>query len=176
MTPFDGIGRLLIDGNNLLFRVSGNVDPGSVRLLLARLSGAIPATTATIVMLDGHAASGTDRHQRIRRGLDIYHAGSLSADDALLNLIRDMAQFDRAAATVVTDDRSLTEKARHLGARTKRLDWLQATLDARSRTGRAPIGRAGIKPPAPTNDIDREPWRPGRGATKKQGNARRHKR
>src|SRR4051794_41707587 len=79
MTPFDGIDRLLIDGNNLMHRMSGNVDPGSIRLLLAKLSGAIPATLPTIVMLDGHAASGTDRRQRIRRGLDIHHAGSLSA-------------------------------------------------------------------------------------------------
>ena len=90
MTPFDGIDRLLIDGNNLLHRVSGNVDPGAIRLLLARAVGRDPATLPTIVMLDGHAASGTDRRQRIRRGLDIHHAGSISADDALLNIIRDM--------------------------------------------------------------------------------------
>ena len=108
MTPLDGISRLLIDGNNLLHRVSGNVDRGSVRLLLARLSGAVPTTLPTVVMLDGHAASGTDRRQRIRRGLDIHHAGSLSADDALINLIRDTSPYDRAGITIVTDDRALT--------------------------------------------------------------------
>jgi rRNA-processing protein FCF1 len=179
MTPFDGIDRLLIDGNNLLHRMSGNVDPGSIRLLLARLSGLVPATLPTIVMLDGHAASGTDRVQRIRRGLDVQHAGSITADEALLNIVRDSAFTGRAATVIVTDDRSLTEKARHLGARTKRLDWLEGLLDKPApQSSAVSIGRKGIKPPpAPTStDDDREPWRPGRGATKKQGNARRHKR
>jgi hypothetical protein len=180
MTPFDGIGRLLIDGNNLLHRVSGNVDPGSIRLLLARLSGKVPSTLPTIVMLDGHAASGTDRVQRIRRGLDIQHAGSISADDALLNIVRDTAYGDRAATVIVTDDRSLTEKVRHLGARTKRLEWLEQVLDKPApQSTSVSIGRKGVKPPAPppnSDDDDRQPWRPGRGATKKQGNARRQKR
>lgn len=177
MTAFDGIGRLLIDGNNLLHRMSGNVEPGSIRLLLARLSGALPATLPTIVMLDGHAASGTDRIQRIRRGLDIQHAGSLSADDALLNIVRDSAYADRAATVIVTDDRSLTEKARHMGARTKRLDWLEAQLDKPAPQSQSvSIGRKGVRPPPSQTDEDREPWKPGRGATKKQGNARRTKR
>jgi rRNA-processing protein FCF1 len=175
MTPFDGIDRLLIDGNNLLHRVSGNVDPGSIRLLLAKLSGAIPTTLPTIVMLDGHPASGTDRRQRIRRGLDIHHAGSLSADDALLNLVRDMGQLDRAKALLVTDDRALTEKARHLGARTKRLDWLQQVLETPPRpTAGTSIGRAGIRTPAP--EKDKVPWHPGRGATRKKGNPKREAR
>jgi hypothetical protein len=179
MTPFDGIGRLLIDGNNLLHRVSGNVDPGSIRLLIARLSGTVPATLPTIVMLDGHAASGTDRVQRIRRGLDIQHAGSISADDALLNIVKDASYIDRAAMIIVTDDRSLTEKVRHLGARTKRLDWLEGLLERpAAQSASVSIGRRGVKPPAAQSNADeeREPWRPGRGATKKQGNARRHKR
>jgi hypothetical protein len=179
MTPFDGIGRLLIDGNNLLHRMSGNVEPGSIRLLLAKLSGALPAEIATIVMLDGHAASGTDRHQRIRRGLEIHHAGSLSADDAMLNIVRDTAASDRAQTFVITDDRALSDKARHLGARTKRLEWLQAIVDgatARSATG---IGRKGIRPPATgsgDDDETKQPWQPGRGATRKRGNPKREKR
>jgi hypothetical protein len=177
MTPYAGIGRLLVDGNNLLHRTSGNVEPGSIRLLLAKLSGALPATLPTVVMLDGHAASGTDRVQRIRRGLDIQHAGSLSADDALLNIIRDTPYADRAAVVIVTDDRSLTEKARHLGARTKRLDWLEAQLERPApQSQNVSIGRKGVRPPAAEEDPEREPWRPGRGATKKQGNARRGKR
>ena len=175
MTPFDGIDRLLVDGNNLLHRVSGNVDPGSIRLLLARLSGVIPLTLPTVVMLDGHAASGTDRRQRIRRGLDIHHAGSMTADEALLNLIRDTAPGSRAGLIVVTDDRALTEKARHLGARTKRLDWLEPLLDRPVTQGSGgSIGRKGIRPPTQaTPDDDRTPWQPGRGATKKRGNPKR---
>lgn len=175
MTPFDGIDRLLIDGNNLLHRVSGNVDPGSLRLLLARLSGAIPTTLPTVVMLDGHAASGTDRRQRIRRGLDIHHAGSLSGDEALLNLVRDTAPGSRAVVFLITDDRSLTEKARHLGARTKRLDWLEGVMTRPSSAqAGAGIGRKGVPQPAPP-DPEREPWQPGRGATHKRGNPRRAK-
>jgi rRNA-processing protein FCF1 len=175
MTPFDGIDRLLIDGNNLLHRLSGNVDPGSIRLLLAKLSGSIPATLPTIVMLDGHAASGTNRSQRIRRGLDVQHAGSLSADDALLNLVRDVAPAARARAVLVTDDRSLTDKARHLGARTKRLDWLEQIIANPPRpSAGTSIGRTGIKTPPP--EKEKVPWQPGRGATRKKGNPRRESR
>jgi hypothetical protein len=185
MTPLDGIDRLLIDGNNLLHRISGSVDPGAIRLLLARLSGAIPATLPTIVMLDGHAASGTDRHQRIRRGLEIHHAGSISADDALLNLVKDISARDRSGVTVVTDDRALTDKTRHLGAHTQRLDWLQQILDGKPAGANASIGRKGIRPPKPTaatadggadtgvDGSEKVPWKPGRGATKKHGNPKR---
>ena len=174
MTPLDGIDRLLIDGNNLLHRMSGNADPASVRLLLAKLSGAIPDSTPTIVMFDGHAASGTDRRQRIRRGLDVQAAGSITADEALLNIIRDTSARDRAGVVIVTDDRPLTEKARHLGARTKRLDWLEQLLAAPSVSQNTGIGRKGIKPPAEPQ-AEREPWSPGRGATKKKGNPKREK-
>ena len=175
-TALDGIARLLIDGNNLLHRVSGGVDDGAIRLLLARLTNAMPPTVDTIVMFDGHAAAGTDRRQRVRRGLEIHHAGSLSADEALLNIVRDMAASDRAGVVLVTDDRSLTDKGRHLGARTHRLDWLEALLAGPSpNTATAGIGRKGIKQP-PAAEPERQPWHPGRGATTKRGNPKRAKR
>jgi len=173
MSALDGISRLLIDGNNLLHRTSGGVDAGSQRLLLAKLSGAIPPTIRTVLMLDGHPASGTDRRQRVRRGLEIHHAGSISADDALLYLIRDVAPGDRAHLTLVSDDRSLYEKARRLGARTQRLAWLEALLDRPPGPGRAVSVGAGKPPPQAPDDTEREPWKPGRGATKKRGNPRR---
>jgi len=178
-TALDGIARLLIDGNNLLHRVSGGVHDGAIRLLLARLTNAMPPTVDTIVMFDGHAAAGTDRRQRVRRGLEIHHAGSLSADDALLNIVRDMSAGDRAGVVIVTDDRSLTDKGRHLGARTRRLDWLQELLEhpVGAPTTQASIGRKGIR--SPNSDVreaaaeERKPWQPGRGATRKHGNPRR---
>lgn len=178
---FDAIDRLLIDGNNLLHRVSGSVDPGAQRLLLAKLSGAIPGDIPAIVMLDGHAASGTDRRQRVRRGLDIHHAGSISADEALLNLIRDAAPNSRGRITLVSDDRALVDKARHLGAHTQRLAWLEQLLDnpARPAGVSASSGIGAAKPPkapkAPNTppDPERKPWQPGRGATRKHGNPRR---
>ena len=181
MTSLQGVDRLLIDGNNLLHRTSGGVDAGAQRLLLARLSGAIPPTIETILMLDGHAASGTDRRQRVRRGLEIHHSGSLSADDALLNVIRDAAPGARGRVTLVSDDRALYEKARRLGAHTQRLAWLEALLDRPAGgAGRAPVRvGAGTPPPRPPEerpDEEREPWKPGRGATAKRGNPRRGRR
>ncbi len=174
----DGIGRLLIDGNNLLHRVSGSTDPAALRLLLARLNSALPASLPTIVMLDGHAAPGTDRRQRIRRGLDVHHAGSISGDDALLYLIRDVAPFERGQLTLVTDDRALGDKARYLGARTQRLAWLEAVLDGSpaGRSGGVSIGggrRRTPEPPTEQTQEERQPWQPGRGATRKRGNPRR---
>ena len=170
-----GIERLLVDGNNLLHRISGSADPGALRLLLAQLGAAIPTTIAAIVMLDGHPAPGTDRRQRVRRGLEIHHAGSLSADDALLNLVRDLAPTARATVTLVSDDRALTDRARHLGARTQRLAWLEQLLSVRPG-GISAIG-AGCRPPPPADEkAEREPWKPGRGATRKRGNPRRRPR
>jgi len=168
--------------------VSGGVDPGALRLLLARLRGALPAEISATVMLDGHAAPGTDRRQRVERNLLIQHAGSLSADDALLNMIRDAAAHDRAAIVLVTDDRSLIERARHLGARTQRLSWLEGLLAPPGGGGRPAGGGTGIgggrprtRPPtgAPAQsneggaEDERTPWQPGRGATRKRGNPRR---
>jgi hypothetical protein len=172
------IARLLIDGNNLLHRTTGSAGDGAQRLLLARLSGALPTTITTVVMLDGHPASGTDRRQRVRRGLEVHHAGSLSADDALLNLIRDLPMAERSHTTLVSDDRALYEKARYLGARTQRLAWLEALLERPPAESRAVRVGAGKPPPrsprqAPAESEERVPWKPGRGATKKRGNPRR---
>ena len=172
---FAATERLLIDGNNLLHRLSGGVDPGALRLLLARLRDALPDTVATTLMLDGHAASGTDRRQRVARNLVIQHAGSLSADDALLNLVRDQPPGNRSATTVVTDDRSLTERVRKLGAHTQRLAWLEQLLVAGGGAQTA-IGsgkRPALPSPPQPDAEEREPWRPGRGATRKRGNPRR---
>ena len=176
----DGVAVLLIDGNNLLHRVSGSVEPGAQRLLIARLRGAIPPTLPTVLMLDGHAAQGTRRAERIGRGFEIRHAGSISADDALIRLIADSPPGERHAVTIVSDDRSLVERARHLGARTQRLAWLEGVMATPNdaSTPEASIGRKGgvrpSKPDAAADDHpDRPPWKPGRGATRKRGNPRR---
>ena len=173
MNPLAGVSRLYIDGNNLLHRTSGGVDAGAQRLLLAKLSGAIPPTIHTVVMLDGHAASGTDRRHRVRRGLEIHHSGSISADDALLYLIKDVAPSERPQLTLVSDDRSLYEKARRLGAHTQRLAWLEGLLDKPAGESRPVSVGAGKPPPQEKPETEREPWKPGRGATRKRGNPRR---
>ncbi len=182
----EGTQVLLIDGNNLLHRVAGSVDPSAQRLLLARLRGAIPAALATVLMLDGHADSGTNRSEKVGRGLEIRHSGSISADDAILRLIDKYAPSDRAGITVVSDDRALTDRARHRGAHTQKLAWLESVIDtpgsagAAIGTGKHPSGppsthraEVGQHSAGPSDSDDREPWRPGRGATRKRGNPKR---
>jgi hypothetical protein len=137
-STYAAIEVLLIDGNNLLHRTAGGAGEGALRGLLPRLAAAIPANIATTVMLDGHAATGSGRVQKIRNGLEVRHAGSLSADDALFNIVRDTAG-GRAMITVVTDDRALTERIRHLGASTQRLAWLEAIIGTTG--GSSGIGR-----------------------------------
>ena len=166
--PFAAIEVLLIDGNNLLFRLAGSADPAALRGLLPRLAAAIPEDIATTVMLDGHSAPGSGRSQRIRRGFEIRHAGSRSADDALLDLVRASPR----GTTLVSDDRALRDKAQHLGAHTERLAWLEALLS--SGSPRPGIGSGKPQQPAvPDPEPERTPWQPGRGATRKRGNPRR---
>jgi hypothetical protein len=148
--PFAAIEVLLIDGNNLLHRRAGGADEGALRGLLPRLSSVIPTDINTIVMLDGHAAQGSGRAQKIRTNLEIRHAGSRTADDALLGLISDTPIGARAMTTLVTDDRALTERARHLGCHTLRLDWLETQLMPRiDRPGAASIGNRRPQVPPP---------------------------
>jgi hypothetical protein len=148
--PFAAIEVLLIDGNNLLHRLSGSAGEGAQRGLLPRLASVIPLNINTTVMLDGYAAMGSGRVQKIRNGLEVRHAGSHTADDALFNIVRDTPIGSRAMTTVVTDDRALTERIRHLGAHTARLAWLEGLLLPRPAGTRAPaIGnrRPSVPPP-----------------------------
>jgi hypothetical protein len=138
--------------------------------MLVRLRGALPAEVMATVMLDGHPAPGTDRRQKVAPNLVIQHAGSLSADDALLLLVRDMP----TGTTLVSDDRALRDKARHFGAHTERLAWLEGLL-ARpaTRPGIGSGNRGKQVRPEQKAESERAPWQPGRGATKKRGNPRR---
>jgi hypothetical protein len=175
----DGIAVLLIDGNNLLHRVAGAADPAAQRTLLPRLRAAIPTTTSTVFMLDGRADTGTARRERVRSGFEIRHSGPMSGDDALLKLISDTPAGERSAMALVTDDIALANRGRMLGARTKRLNWLEELIEApgagsvRIGAGRRPGQSTGQHP---STDYEREPWRPGRGATRKVGNAKRVRR
>ena len=185
--PFAGVGRLLIDGNNLLHRTSGSAGAGQVRLLLARLRQAVPAEVATLLMLDGHPAPGTGRRQRVAANLEVHHAGTQTADDALVGLLRAEPPHTRGGQLLVSDDRALVERARTLGARTQRLAWLEALLTggagAGGRSAAVGLGSGRRPSPRPTgrpapehragDEDEREPWRPGRGATRKRGNPRR---
>ncbi len=171
----EGIDLLLIDGNNLLHRLSGAAYEGEQRLLLPRLRGALPNDLRTILMLDGYAASRAGRYEKIAAHLQVRHSGARTADDALLELVEAQAPLARAGVVVVTDDRALTERVRSAGGRTQRLDWLVALIGAAAgRQSGIGVGRAtDVSPESETDDDDRPAWKPGRGATRKRGNPHR---
>lgn len=174
----DGIDLLLIDGNNLLHRLAGAAHEGEQRLLLARLRGTLPSDLRTVLMLDGHAAPGAGRHERVTARLDVRHSGSQTADDALLELVRAQPDLARAGVVVVTDDRALTERVRSAGGRTQRLAWLEAILGGPASNAPTIGGGARRAPGTPPvkdegEDDERPAWKPGRGATRKHGNPRR---
>ena len=172
----DGIAVLLIDGNNVLHRMAGAADPGAQRTLLPRLRATIPDTVATVFMLDGHADTGAYGRERVRPGFEIRHSGSITADDALLKLIRDAPPEIRHGMTIVTDDTALANRARALGARTTRLAWLEQLIGSpQARRTSIGSGRRSGQPARPANhqEDERQPWQPGRGATRKVGNPRR---
>ena len=127
-TALDQIEVLLIDGNNLLHRVSGSADPSAQRTLIPRIRGAIPTTIATVFMLDGHADSGASRSEKVGRGFEIRHSGSASADDAIMRLVQETPQHERSGVTVVSDDRALRDRAHKLGAHPERLSWIENPL------------------------------------------------
>jgi hypothetical protein len=149
-SPFAAIEVLLIDGNNLLHRTAGSAGEGALRGLLPRLSAVIPSTVSCIVMLDGFAAPGGGRAERVRPGLEIRHSGPISADDALLYLLRDAAR-GRAMTTVVSDDRALRDRVRALGVHTERLAWLEELLNPRrpQTTQNRPVSIGNRKPSVP---------------------------
>jgi len=177
--PFVEVGLVVVDGNNLLHRTAGGPGPTAARLLLARLRAALPAGVRAIVVLDGPPDPGGPLREVIGPSLEVRHSGRQSADDVIVAIVDQQSYADRARTIVVTDDRALTERVRHLGGRARRLDWLQAILEPPRRAPRLPPG-SGIAPRAPGGEADEEPerpsWRPGRGATRKRGNPRREPR
>jgi hypothetical protein len=175
-SALDGVEVLLIDGNNLLHRVAGSADPTAQRTLIPRLRNAIPSTIATVLMLDGHADTGTSYRERAGRGFEIRHSGSITADDALVRLIRDSPHAQRGGITIVTDDITLGNHARQMGAMTQRLKWLEQLLEEPpKRAAQIGAGSPPVQTAAQTaaDEEEREAWRPGRGATRKRGNPRR---
>lgn len=163
------VERLLIDGNNLLHRLSGSADESHQRTLVARLRRVLPGVRKTVIF-DGHRPThstlpSADAHVEVR------HAGG-SADDALVALVRALPTAQAVRTILVTDDRALTDRVRHAGVATRRLAWLVEQLDPAGPAGRRPAPAAGVDEPSQDED-ERRPWQPGRGATRKKGNPRR---
>jgi hypothetical protein len=163
---------LLIDGNNLLHRLSGRVDEVAQRNLFALLRARLAPDSRAMLLLDGHPAPGSARQLRIAPNLEVRQVGD--ADRALLALIEEQPPDARGATVLVTDDRSLADRARSLGAQARRLDWLVALIGRgrdRRQVGLGQPARPGVS--APDEDDQRAAWQPGRGATRKRGNPRR---
>ena len=189
-SPFDGVGLLIVDGNNLLHRTAGGPGPSAARVLIPRLRAVMPVGMRVSIILDGMPDPGAPLHEHVG-SVAISHAGRRSADDAIVEAVEQRMYDERPGTVVVTDDRGLADRIKRLGALHRRIDWLQDALDLSRRGSRvpgsppAPIGRAGVRPPppsaratapadgAPTEESERAPWSPGRGATRKRGNPRR---
>jgi hypothetical protein len=201
--PLLGVGRLLIDGTNLLYRMSRDAAaarapgaatglaaqaaaPRAPAALIGRLRAIIPAATRIELVLDGapeHGLAGV----RIAHGLTVRHSGRYSADSLLDRLVADAVGSggspDAAARAadvllVITDDRELAGRIRRRGARVAGTDWLIGRLE-RTRLSAPSVGaaRAPATPNAAAADEDERPgWRSGRGATTKTGNPRRRAR
>jgi hypothetical protein len=197
--PLPGVERLLIDGTNLLYRLTRSgaaVQPPAA--LIGRLRAVIPPTTRIELVLDGapeHGLAGV----RLAHGLTVRHSGRYSADSLLDRLVADAigsGGTPEAAARladallVVTDDRELGSRILRRGARVAGADWLIGRLE-RTRLSAPSVGVR--RPPAPVagnrpgtapggsdvpsgDDLERPGWRPGRGATTKTGNPRRRAR
>lgn len=197
--PLVGVERLLIDGTNLLYRMSRGGQPAQPpAALIGRLRAVIPASTRIELVLDGapeHGLAGV----RIAHGLTVRHSGRASGDALLDRLVADAigsgGSPESAARLadvllVVTDDRELGGRIHRRGARVASADWLIGRL-ARTRLSapsvglrRAPGAVAGAGPGTTPGESEagadegpeRRGWRPGRGATTKTGNPRRRAR
>jgi hypothetical protein len=159
---------LLIDGDNLLHDVRGGRDEGGVAWLLPRLVRWRPPQLRIIVALDGHPASRSSGRTKAAPGIVFRHSGSRTADDLLIDLLKQQSSADRARTAIVTRDSVLQARAHRAGGRTRSTAWLERQIAARDRP---PAPGPGAPPEG--DEDERSPWQPGRGATVKKGNPRR---
>jgi hypothetical protein len=144
--PVADLAFVLIDGDNLLHRVRGMRDEAGVAWLLPRLSAWRPPGVAVTVVLDGASDPGTPRRHRAASGITWEHSGRIDADTAIVEMARARPYAERARTLVVTDDRGLTDRARHVGVLTRRLDWLVEQLNHSTLPGNAPGAPSGGSP------------------------------
>ncbi|HXQ95326.1 MAG TPA: hypothetical protein VN800_00240 [Candidatus Acidoferrales bacterium] len=152
--PWQDVTVLLVDGNNLLHAVAGDAGPASLRGLLPRLVAAVPPDVDALLILDGTPDPGAPSRMRIRRGLAIRHAGRVSADAVIVQLVEAKPFEDRAGVLVVTNDLALTELVRHTGGRARPVRWLEERL-GEPAVARAP--GASIGGPRPAGAFGRTP-------------------
>ena len=176
--PLANTTRLVVDGSNLLHALSHGDQPQPPAALIGRLRAIIPAGTAIELVFDGPPERGL-RGERIASGVRVRYSGARSADSVILSLADDVRATAGPEATdgllVVSDDRDLRGRLRTKGARTAGAAWLIGRLER----GKLSAPSAGNRRPPPIDavdpDEDRPAWKPGRGATRKRGPSRRHR-
>jgi hypothetical protein len=188
--PLVGTDRLVIDGSNLLPALRRGAAAVPQAALIGRLRAVVPATVGIELVFDGPPERGL-RGERIASGLIVRHAGRQSADALIVSLVAGArAAAGPAGASgllVVTDDHELRVAVRAGGARVAGTAWLVGRLGrpalASPSVGNRRPPRSGASPSGgmdqaldASDEADREPWKPGRGATAKRGNPRRARR
>jgi predicted RNA-binding protein with PIN domain len=123
---------LLVDGNNLLHRLSSAKAGAPRSALIGRLRGIIPLDIAIDVVFDGPPEHGL-RGERIAGGLKVRYGGGRTADALLVSLVDEVHAADGPVGTagvlVVTDDAALRRSLVNRGARTAGTAWLLGRLD-----------------------------------------------
>lgn len=158
----DDLSFVLIDGDNLLHRVRGGRDDGAIRWLLPRLRNWRPNGVRIVLMLDGHPEPGESFRRQVVTGIESHYSGIVDADTALIRLLANQPYEDRVRSVLVTDDRQLSDRARHLHAWVRRLDWFVGQLASGNEAMLRPVNRgdgastataapgpAGTVPPTP---------------------------
>jgi hypothetical protein len=115
----------IVDGDNLLGSWPGRKRSTAERRALAREVGRLVATERRRIVLvfDGEPATPDPP------GSDVLFSGAgRRADELILSFLR--RQEDRAGWTLVTNDRSLGDQARWLGAKVERCDIFRRRLPA----------------------------------------------
>ncbi len=182
--------RLVVDGTNVLHSLRRSPAPLPPAALIGRLRAMVPPGVAITVVLDGSPEHGlVARH--VASGVEVRYSGRFTADELIVRLLEDQYRPEASGTLVVTDDIELSSMVRRAGGRTVRNGWLIGRLERQRLSAPAP-GRPGLAPSAASSigqgsgpgtragkdaggaDAAEPPrWSPGRGATRKRGNAHR---
>ena len=189
----EGVTRLVVDGTNVLFALRRSPAPLPAAALIGRLRSMVPPAVAVTVVLDGSPEHGlVARH--VASGVEVRYSGRSTADELIAHLIQERYRPEASGILVVTDDIELSTTIRRAGGRVVRNAWLIGRLERQrlsapvagrpglaplpeSSIGQAPTHSGGTRPnagsPAGLEESEGPRWSPGRGATRKRGNAHR---
>jgi hypothetical protein len=170
----EGIVRLIVDGTNVLYALRRSPAPLPPAALIGRLRAMVPPGVAITVVLDGSPEHGLVARQ-VASGVEVRYSGRATADELIAHLVGDPHRPEAAGTLVVTDDIELSNTVRRSGGRTVRNGWLIGRLERQRLSAPAP-GRPGLVPPPDPEAAEAAEaprWSPGRGATRKRGNAHR---